>query len=141
MILKSNIAPVHLQKAFGIVLVLFFSLSLFATGALSGGCFDGTGCLHCNLQGQLPFARAGTAPMSHGCPNGSCDFENSTTPGELPNTIAANIVDNPNVVGYAVRAADDFADTRFSRRFIPLPAFTEPFPTPPVYLLNRSLLC
>jgi len=141
MILKSNIAPVHLQKAFGIVLVLFFSLSLFATGALSGGCFDGTGCLHCNLQGQLPFAGAGTAPMSHGCPNGSCDFENSTTPGGFANTMAAISVDNPNVAGYALGAADEFSSTRNASRFIPLPAFTEPIPTPPVYLLNRSLLC
>jgi hypothetical protein len=79
--------------------------------------------------------------MSHGCPNGSCDFENSTTPGELPNTIAAISVDNPNVAGYAVGAADEFSSTRIASRFIPLPAFTEPIPTPPVYLLNRSLLC
>ncbi len=139
--LKSIIPATLSKKAFSGLLILFFSFGLFAAAASADGCSAATGCFHCDLQGPHPLAGAAPEPMPPGCPEGSCDFENSTVPAGLQNTIAAISADNSKVAGAGSATATDVAGAWIAERFIPLPVFMEPAAGPPAYLLNRSLLC
>jgi len=143
--LKSNIHTLVANKALRIPLILIFSVCLFVTHALAGGCNGDENCFICSQMDH----RHPTGPQTDFRPSG-CQ---AATPDNACGIAAGRIFDSRNFPISAIRvdnhedsslpagpAIDDSTDisshSSISAIHSPVVMIASP-----IYLLNLSLLC
>jgi len=143
--LKSNIHTRFTKKTLGIPLILIFCICLFVTNALAGGCYGDESCFKC---GQMDHRHA-TGPetdfMPSGCqpgtPNSTCGITTSRHFSHQNLLVSAIRVDNQDDSSIPSGPALDYSGNLFSRSSILPVNFSALTASPPIYLLNLSLLC
>lgn len=80
-----------------------------------------------------------------GCPsdgqNSTCGFEAGRDPDEFQGIVPSVRSHHQVNAGIFAAASDDFGQTLFPKEFVPQILLPDSDETPPIYLLNQSLLC
>lgn len=133
------------NKTLSIPLILIFSICLFVTNAFAGGCYGDESCFK---YGQMDHRHA-TGPetgfMPCGCqpgtPNSACGITASRIFDSQTFLISSIRVDNHEDSSIPAGPALDYSRNLFTRNFILPVHFSLVTASPPIYLLNLSLLC
>ena len=143
--LKSNIHTRFTKKTQVIPLILIFSISLFVTSAIAGGCNADESCFKCAQINHRHATRPETGFMPYGClpgaPNSACGITTSRIFDSQTFLISSIRVDNHEDSSIPAGSAIDYSRDIFSNSSVsPVhsPAATI---ASPIYLLNLSLLC
>ena len=145
MILKSNIHTRSTKKTLSIPLILIFSLCLFVTSAFAGGCISDENCFKCGQMNHRHATGPETGFMPYGCqpgtPNNDCGITTSRIFDSQNFLFSAIRVDNHEEPSMPAGPAIDYSRDLFSKSsFLPVPSSVVTA-SPPIYLLNLSLLC
>ena len=143
--LKLNIHTLVTNKTLSIPLILVFSVCLFVTHAFAGGCNGGESCFNCSLMDHRHPTDPQTGFMPHGCQPGTPDSTCGISTDPLFNhqnfLVSVIRVDNLDNSSIPVGLAPDFSKNLFSTSSLSIVHFSALATSPPIYLLNLSLLC
>ena len=144
--LKLNIhTSMFTNKTLSIPLILIFSICLFVTNAVAGGCYGDESCFKCGQMDHRHATGPETGFMPYGClpgaPNSACGITTSRIFDGQAFLISAIRVDNHEDSSIPAGPALDYTRNLFSRNFISQVHFSVVTASPPIYLLNLSLLC
>ena len=143
--LKSNIHTLVTNKTLSIPLILIFSICLFVTNAFADGCNGDESCFKCGQVDHRHPTGPETGFMSYGCqpgtPNSACGIRTNRIFDSQAFLISAIRVDNHEDSSIPAGPALDYTRNLFTRNFISQVHFSVVSASPPIYLLNLSLLC
>ena len=132
------------NKTLSIPLILIFSICLFITGAFAGGCHGDESCFKCDQMDHGHTSGPETGFPPYGCrpeiPNNACGI----TTGRLfnhQNFLVSSIGVENHDASILAGPALDYSNNFFSRSSISPVNFSALTASPPIYLLNLSLLC
>jgi hypothetical protein len=133
------------NKTLSILLILIFSVCLFMTNAMAGGCEGGPSCFKCGQMDHHHPAILETGLIPTGCQPG--------TPGDTCGITAGRILDNLDFLASVTRvenhpdtvspaaAAFKFPTDLFLQKPISPDQPLVVTKAPPIYLSNLTLLC
>ncbi len=143
--LNSNIHTLVTNKTLSIPLILIFSICLFVTHAVAGGCNGDENCFKCSQMVHRHPTGPETGFMPYGCqpetPNNACGIAASRIFDSQDFLVSAIRVDNHDDSNIHAGQAIDYSRDLFPNSSIsPIHSPVVTTPTP-IYLLNLSLLC
>lgn len=142
---KTNIHTKFTKKTLGIPLILLFSICLFVTNAFAGGCNGDESCFKCGQMNHRHATGPETGFMPYGCqpgtPNSACSITTSRLFNHQNFSVSAIRVDNPEDSSIPAGPALDYSRDLFSKSSISPTLFSPLTASPPIYLINLSLLC
>jgi len=143
--LKSNIHAGLAKKNLGIPLILIFCIFLFVTNAIGGGCYGDEICLNCGQMNHRHATGPKTGFMPKDCQpgtsNGACGITASRFFKHQNFLVSVIRVDNPENSSIPAGPPIDFNKDLFSKSPISPLYPSVVTDSPPIYLLNLSLLC
>ena len=144
--LISNIHSSSTKKALSIPLILFFGICLFVFNAFAGGCYGDENCFNGCQMDHRHATGADTGFMPYGgcqpqTPHSACGIATSRIFDSQNFLVSSVMVDNPNHSGIPAGSALGYSKTLFSKGSILPVHFSVLTASPPIYLLNLSLLC
>jgi hypothetical protein len=133
------------NKTLSIPLILIFCICLFAANAFAGGCNGGESCFKCGQMDHHHPTGPESGFMPSGCqpgtPDSTCGITTSRPFNHQNLLVSAIRVDNNDDSSIPAGPALDYRGNLFSSSFISPVNFSALTTSPPIYLLNLSLLC
>jgi hypothetical protein len=133
------------KKILSIPLILIFSIFLFITNAFAGGCNGDESCFKCSQMDHRQATGPETGFLPYGCqpgtPNNACGIAASRIFDSQAFLISAILVDNHEDACILAGPAIDYSRDNFSNSSISPAHSSVMTNSPPIYLLNLSLLC
>ena len=143
--LKSNIHTRFTKKTLSIPLILIFSICLFVTNAFAGGCNGDENCFKCGQMEHRHATGPKTGFMPYGCQPGTQTSDCGITASRHfnhQNFLVSSIrVDDHNDASIPAGPAIDYSRDLYSNSSISPVHSSVVTASPPIYLLNLSLLC
>ena len=143
--LKSNIQTLVTNKTLSIPLILIFSICLFVTHAVAGGCNGDERCFKCSQMDHRHATDPQTGFMPHGCQpgttNNACGIAASRIFDSQEFLISTVRVDNHEDSSIPAGPAIDYTRDLFPNSSISTVHSSVAASAPPIYLLNLALLC
>ena len=140
---QSEMAQMANRKILCIVIVLTFSMSLFASGAFARANCDMEHCKHHSMTG-LQYAHAKVNVSSMGCCAGTqsdpCDLEKSQIPKINDCTLSLARVDNVDPSNFIAIKSDHAPEDLSLKVFGPNQHTATASRSAPIYIQNASLI-
>ena len=133
------------KKILSIPLILIFSICLFVANAFAGVCNGDESCFKCSQMDHRHATVPDAGNMPIGCrpaaPNSTCDITTGRILDDHTLLVSSIRVDTHEDSGIPVGQSLDYSSDLFFRNFISTVHFSALTASPPIYLLNLSLLC